>query len=207
MEKITNESLGATHTGSLKENKKKNIKGITLVALVVTIVILLILAGISIQAITQTNLFDKAKEAKQVTLNSMNEENKMLNNYNKKIEGVVGETTRENNQSSSYRETILFDGNVDSGSITFKDNHNIDEFNSLKFLYGEFNTICGIIETELTISSYKYVMDNGDKTVDFLVGLYGYANQYININNLTKTGFTIRDNRNQKLYRVYGINY
>ena len=36
MEKITNESLGATHTGSLKENKKKNIKGITLVALVVT---------------------------------------------------------------------------------------------------------------------------------------------------------------------------
>ena len=25
MEKITNESLGATHTGSLKENKKKNI--------------------------------------------------------------------------------------------------------------------------------------------------------------------------------------
>lgn len=36
MKKITNESLEAvhthTHTGSLKENKKKNIKGITLVA-------------------------------------------------------------------------------------------------------------------------------------------------------------------------------
>ena len=43
MRKITNESLGAIHThtytGSLKENKKKNIKGITLVALVVTIVL------------------------------------------------------------------------------------------------------------------------------------------------------------------------
>ena len=54
-----------THTGSLKENKKKNIKGITLVALVVTIVILLILAGISIQAITNTGLFGKARQATQ----------------------------------------------------------------------------------------------------------------------------------------------
>ena len=65
MEKITNESLGATHTGSLKENKKKNIKGITLVALVVTIIILLILAGISISALTQTGLFGKVKQAKE----------------------------------------------------------------------------------------------------------------------------------------------
>ena len=40
------------------ENKSK---GITLVALVITIVILLILAGISIQAITNTGLFENAK--------------------------------------------------------------------------------------------------------------------------------------------------
>ena len=39
MRKMTNESLGAVHTGSLKENKKKNIKGITLIALVITIVL------------------------------------------------------------------------------------------------------------------------------------------------------------------------
>ena len=37
---------------------KKNIKGITLVALVITIVVLLILAGISIQAITNTGFRD-----------------------------------------------------------------------------------------------------------------------------------------------------
>ncbi len=36
-------------------------KGITIVALVITIVILLILAGISIQAITNTGLFENAK--------------------------------------------------------------------------------------------------------------------------------------------------
>ena len=43
--------------------KEKSIKGITLVALVITIVILLILAGISIQAITNTGLFENTKRA------------------------------------------------------------------------------------------------------------------------------------------------
>ena len=45
--------------------KEKSIKGITLVALVITIVILLILAGISIQAITNTGLFANAKRASE----------------------------------------------------------------------------------------------------------------------------------------------
>ena len=40
-------------------------KGITLVALVITIIILLILAGISIATLSQTGLFQKAKEAKE----------------------------------------------------------------------------------------------------------------------------------------------
>ena len=53
LRKVANDYL--THT-------RKN-KGITLVALVITIVILLILAGISIQAITNTGLFENAKRA------------------------------------------------------------------------------------------------------------------------------------------------
>ena len=44
--------------------RNKN-KGITLVALVITIIILLILAGISISALTNTGIFQKAKDAKQ----------------------------------------------------------------------------------------------------------------------------------------------
>lgn len=47
--------------------KTKEKRGITLVALVVTIVVLLILAGISISALTNTGIFEKAKEAKQKT--------------------------------------------------------------------------------------------------------------------------------------------
>ena len=59
----------------------KQNKGITLVALVVTIIILLILAGISIQALTQTNLFTQAKRAKNATENAQREENKILSEY------------------------------------------------------------------------------------------------------------------------------
>lgn len=61
-----------THTGSFKKNKinkesLKSLGGITLIALVITIIILLILAGVSIQAITNTGLFNRTKQAKNIT--------------------------------------------------------------------------------------------------------------------------------------------
>lgn len=70
---------------------KKN-SGITLVALVVTIIILLILAGISIQTLTQTNLFNKAKQAKNATENAQKEENKILSEYMNKMNEYLPET-------------------------------------------------------------------------------------------------------------------
>ena len=57
--------------------KKHKEKGITLVALVITIIILLILAGISIQTLTQTGLFENAKQAKNATENAQKYENYM----------------------------------------------------------------------------------------------------------------------------------
>ena len=48
--------------------KTINNKGITLVALVITIIVLLILAGVSIQAITNTGLFANAKKAKDESM-------------------------------------------------------------------------------------------------------------------------------------------
>ena len=95
----------------------KNNLGITLVSLVVTIIILLILAGVGITALIQTELFENAKEAKQITLNSIDEENDILTNYDNKI---IRETTRENNQILSYNETILFDGKATSGNYFFR---------------------------------------------------------------------------------------
>ena len=67
----------------------KNNKAITLVALVVTIIILLILSGISIQAITNTGLFKKAKEAKEKTDKGQAQENKSLIDYEDKIQELT----------------------------------------------------------------------------------------------------------------------
>ena len=51
----------------MKKIQKRKNQGITIVALVITIIILLILAGISIQAITNTGLFEGASQAKKET--------------------------------------------------------------------------------------------------------------------------------------------
>ena len=63
----------------------KSTKGITLVALVITIIILLILAGISISTLTNTGIFEKAKEAKQKSENAKKEEDKLISEYEKEI--------------------------------------------------------------------------------------------------------------------------
>ena len=72
--------------------KEKSIKGITLVALVITIVILLILAGISIQLITNTGLFENAKEAKKQSEIANVKEQIQLEIYAKQAESI-GEIT------------------------------------------------------------------------------------------------------------------
>lgn len=68
----------------------KEQKGITLVALVITIIILLILAGIAIASITNDNgLFNRAKQAKNNTVNSQQAENAAINSYNTAIDDAL----------------------------------------------------------------------------------------------------------------------
>ena len=64
----------------------KNSKGITLVALVITIIILLILAGISISALTNTGIFQKAKDAKQKSENAALDQNTKLDEYENELD-------------------------------------------------------------------------------------------------------------------------
>lgn len=79
------------------ENKgKAREHGITLVALVITIIILLILAGVAITALTQTGLFEKAKEAKNAMENAQENENFILGDYENKIQGGIVGGVREN---------------------------------------------------------------------------------------------------------------
>ena len=68
----------------MKKYENKNL-GITLVTLIITIVILLILAGISISTLTNTGIFQKAKDAKKASENAQKEEDKLISEYEKEI--------------------------------------------------------------------------------------------------------------------------
>ena len=70
-------------------------KGITLVALVITIIVLLILAGISIQAITNQGLFERANEAKRDSEIANIKEQIALDIYEKQLEPPLGSITEE----------------------------------------------------------------------------------------------------------------
>ncbi len=73
---------------------RKENKGITLVALVITIIILLILAGITISSLTNTGLFEKAKEARDKTRNATENQTKILNEYEDELNKYVSGTTQ-----------------------------------------------------------------------------------------------------------------
>ena len=107
-----------------KISSKKANSGITLVALVITIIILLILAGISISAITQTGIFEKARQAEQKSKEAQELENITLADYENNIGG-----TRENIEikESEYIKSVDFSVDIEKNEITLKINTNIDD--------------------------------------------------------------------------------
>lgn len=88
----------------MKKIKKEY--GITLVALVITIIILLILAGISIQTLSQTNLFNQAKLAKNATENAQKSENEILENYMQQAEKYAPKPEVKNNTGKILSTTL-----------------------------------------------------------------------------------------------------
>ena len=93
--------------------KNKN-KGITLVALVITIIILLILAGISISALTNTGIFEKAKDAKGKSENAEKQQSGLLDSYEKELNKYIPQelTTANANVVLSETENVeLHDAN------------------------------------------------------------------------------------------------
>ena len=73
----------------------KKQKGITLVALIISIIILLILAGISIQAITNTGIFTQANNAKRESEIASIKEQIALDIYEKQLVPPLGSITEE----------------------------------------------------------------------------------------------------------------
>ena len=76
------------------KNLKKQEKAMTLIALIIAIIILLILATISIQALTNTGLFTKAKEAKEKTAAAEVNQAKTLNEYEDELNKYVSGTSQ-----------------------------------------------------------------------------------------------------------------
>ena len=208
MKKITNESLGAvhthTHTWSLKENKKKNIKGITLVALVVTIIILLILAGISISALTQTGLFGKAKQAEQKSKDAQELENLTLADYENKIDSSVSGSRDADNK---YNLTLIWNTEISEGSVTFLNGHTYDEFDAIRFIYSSYVKNTRYMEKECSKELWKIAMESSLNTTAPVIGLYGYRDLFIDIYCVSNSGFKIKNTNYEWIYRIYGVNY
>ena len=91
----------------MERNLRKN-NGITLVALVITIIILLILAGVAIVTLTQTGLFENAKQAKNAIENAQKNENKILENYEDNVnEYVTIGSTRDSKIIVQDRKSVV----------------------------------------------------------------------------------------------------
>ena len=73
--------------------KKQN--GITLIALIITIIVLLILAVVAIGAVQDSDIIGHAEDAAKKYNAAAEEEEKLLENYVKEIEGVLPKTAAE----------------------------------------------------------------------------------------------------------------
>lgn len=108
----------------IKIRMRRN-KGITLIALVITIIILLILAGISISALTQTGIFEKANQAKNKSEKEQKEENNTLGDYENTVNEYLMGANRENEDIKFKNCSIEI---VEPGIIKVKNVENIFAF-------------------------------------------------------------------------------
>ena len=113
---------------------KKNVRGITLIALIITLVVLLILAGIGIQAITGTGLFEKTKQANQVQKESEMKEDLILAIHNLQIEkegnAILNDITQKwlENELKGYNQISVTETQENNKKVKLKKNKITKEF-------------------------------------------------------------------------------
>ena len=129
--------------------KKSKNNGITLVALIVTIIILLILAGVAISALTQTGLFENAKQAKNAMENAQNAEDETLSNYENKINTIVAGNREEITIDKEEYETLKKNCEYEK----YEKLEDIIELNSnIKSLEGEVKRQGKIVNMQLRVT-------------------------------------------------------
>ncbi len=136
----------------MKKYENKTL-GITLVALVITIIILLILAGISISALTNTGIFQKAKEAKennriasieeQINLWLLNNEMDSYGNSKdfKDLEDFTSDLVNNNLVTEKERQEVLTTGQItlNGKSIIFEKYNYVSNKEDLEKIREEVN--------------------------------------------------------------------
>ena len=183
------------------EAKEKNYiqnKGITLVALVITIVILLILAGISISILTNTGIFQKAKDAKQKSENAQKEEESFLSEYEKEIlkqdSNGIWDGNVNKPELMTGMKAIQFNEPTDTteGSVKKVDNSNATDWYDYKTKkWANAQTEDGSMWVWIPRYAYKVVYnDPSDKSKGGkfdIVFLIGTTDNYIDDNGNIKT--------------------
>lgn len=194
-----------------KINSIKTERAITLIALVITIIVLLILAGVTVVTLTGENgLLSKAQLAKERNVESERDEKDKLTSYEDEIDNYnTWERTGGTETTKRYSVTPLYIGSAGSNStITFADDHTLNEFDKIKFLFGEkSNNKWQAMDTrEYTIEELEFIIDNHSDCT-YWIGLYTYSNYYIDIYDVTQTGLKIKNVNGRELAAIYGIKY
>lgn len=112
----------------------KNTRGITLVALVITIIILVILAGISIQAITNNGISEKAKLAKEKQDNAEIEEGITLGEYENTINKYVQSNRDIKLDEYTGTSSIASSNDIKRGYYAYNSDGNVIEGNFLNYI-------------------------------------------------------------------------
>ncbi len=134
----------------MREKKKEN-KGITLIALIITIIVMLILVGVSIKLVINSGLFENAHKATILTVVSMVKEEIGIDKMTEMIdgnpitveqllaEGKIKRTIEEEGTDTYYLYYALKEGAYSSmkgyGKGTTKDVFLIDKDFNIKYMY------------------------------------------------------------------------
>ena len=201
--------------------KKSKNNGITLVALVVTIIILLILAGVAISALTQTGLFENAKQAKERYEKVGSEENQVLANYSEQINNFNSVVSnRENNNTNNK---LLWSGNYEtsvnsnekqiSGGCVLNDNNSIEDYNFILIVsatYGDEAIVPNYYSTVFPVDIIK--QNYGYPIIDTSTNVYTGVSSRFDIGFINKNTFYIAWKNgysstwnHQYISHIYGI--
>lgn len=139
--------------------KTRKTEGITLVALVITIILLLILAGITINSLVGSGLFEKAQLAKEKTDASQTDENEKLKEYEDILNGQI-------------------DGSRDTETVSREEYDKLK--NKVEQLETNYKNKVEQLETELI--NYKNKFDDHINLEWTLINSITTANQWVEVN-------------------------